>query len=544
MEGSSPFHAGEKQVQARLGVSAIEGWARKAVRGYLPEQHRAFHTSLPFLVAAARDERGRPWATLLVGREGFVTSPDPRSLRIDAAPLVGDALRGSLRPGRDLGLLGIELATRRRNRMNGRIGAGEGEGGEVLAFAVEQTFGNCPQHIHDRRWRRVDEPPGEPRKDERLSPAQRAWIDGADTFFIASGYRGEGESPTFGMDAAHRGGDPGFVRTEGDRRLVFPDYAGNNHYNTIGNLVLDPRAGLLFVEFATGSLLQLTGRMTIAWAPAASDRAAGAERMLTFDIEEVVELPRAVPLRWFVDSTPALSLVVAAKEVESADVTSFFLESADGAPLPPFVAGQHLPIAIPSEDGGALLERSYSLSGPPGASFYRISVKREPQGRASRRLHDDVEVGALVRAQAPQGELVLAQGDAPVVLVSAGVGITPMMSMLHALLREGGRRPVWFLHGARDEDHLPFAREVSAIAAKRGNVVTHTVLSRPRGVAEHVGRIDAATLARLDPPSHADFYLCGPTAFMASIQTMLEERGVDASRIHTETFGPVGATQA
>jgi len=234
----APFHAGERQVQERLGVGEIEDWARKVVRSYLPAQHRDFHTSLPFLVLAARDRRGRPWATLLDGDDGFVRAPNDRHLTIDALPRPGDALEGAFDAGADIGILGIELATRRRNRVNGRVT-------EVaphrFTFGVDQTFGNCPQYIRERAWHRVDEvPTSSAKRGSALTAAQRDWIAAADTFFIATGYRGPGDSPTFGMDASHRGGERGFVRVLDETRLQFPDYAGNNHFNTIGNLVLDP----------------------------------------------------------------------------------------------------------------------------------------------------------------------------------------------------------------------------------------------------------------------------------------------------------------
>ncbi len=144
MATASPFHSGEQQVQEKLGVRDIERWAQKVVRPFMPDEHREFHTSLPFLVVGARDKDGRPWATLLFGPEGFVQSPDPETLRIDATLATGDALEGALIPGVDLGLLGIELATRRRNRVNGRIGDAK----ELLIFHFEQSFGNCPQYIH------------------------------------------------------------------------------------------------------------------------------------------------------------------------------------------------------------------------------------------------------------------------------------------------------------------------------------------------------------------------------------------------------------
>ena len=279
----SPFHPGEREVQKRLGVGDIEDWARKVVRDHLPEEHRAFHTALPFLVVAARDARGRPWATVLSGPEGFVTSSDARSLVIAAQPAPDDGLNQALTAGADIGILGIELSTRRRNRVNGRI---TDNASGALTFGVEQAFGNCPQYIRERQWRRIEgEPAGRPARSDRLTASQQAWIAAADTFFIASGYRAEGESASFGMDASHRGGDRGFVTVAGETRLEFPDYAGNNHFNTIGNLVLDPRAGFLFLDFETGGLLQLTGRATIDWELEAVASIPGARRLVSFDIE-------------------------------------------------------------------------------------------------------------------------------------------------------------------------------------------------------------------------------------------------------------------
>lgn len=540
----SPFHAGEQQVQDRLGVRDIEDWARKIVRPYLPEQHRAFHTALPFLIVAAQDSQGRPWATLLAGAKGFVTSPDPRTLVIDARPVPGEALEGAFAAGADIGILGIELATRRRNRVNGRLVDGDASS---LVFAVDQTFGNCPQYIREREWRRVDsEPAGTPRRGTRLTPAQCAWIASADTFFIASGHRGTNESPAFGMDASHRGGDPGFVRVASPTRLVFPDYAGNNHFNTIGNLVLDPRAGLLFVDFETGSLLQLTGTTSIDWDSKTVARTPGARRLVTIDIEEIVELPAAVPLRWDANAESVRSLRLVEKVRESADVISFVFEARDGGPLPAFKAGQHLPIELEMPDLELPIRRTYSLSGAPGNDRYRISVKREPLGVASRQLHDRVKIGAFVNGRKPAGDFLLPCGQCPIVLVSAGVGLTPMVSMLHALADEGGERPVWFVHGARDGNHHPLAREVRALAATRPNIRVHVAYSRPRPkdraspVYDSEGRVDGALLADLVGSLDAHYFLCGPTQFMADVQSDLERRGVPAERVHTESFGPVG----
>ena len=544
MTATSPFHEGEQRVQERLGVrEAIEPWARKVVRSFLPEEHRAFYGQLPFVVAGARDARGRPWATILAGPPGFLSSPDPRTLVSSALPAAGDALAGALAEGADVGLLGIELATRRRNRVNGRIAAVSDAG---FTLAVEQGFGNCPQYIHERHWRQ------EPRSatpaarhHDALDGRLRRWIEGSDTFFIASGHRGQGESPTFGMDASHRGGQPGFVRIEDERHLVFPDYAGNNHYNTLGNLVLDPRAGLVFVDFERGSLLQLTGLATIEWKATDLERFPGARRMVAFELDEAVEVEGALPLRWDAPTGSVRSLRVVAKLRESEDVTSFVFEPRDGGPLADFSPGQHLPLEIEIPGQSSVAIRTYSLSNAPGEGRYRITVKRDPRGLVSRHLHDRVDAGDILNARRPAGEFVLHEtGDRPVVLVSAGVGLTPLVSMLHALVASGAERRVRFVHCARDGRHHPLAEELRRLAEATPDVALHVAYTRPLpedeagGRFDSRGRIDGALLESLVPGLEGDFYLCGPAGFMAGVQDDLEVRGVATERIHTESFGP------
>ena len=542
-ESDSPFHAGEQDVQERLGVrEKIEPWGRKVIRPYLLEQHREFYASLPYLVAAARDDAGRAWATILTGPPGFVHSPDSETLWIDAAPVVGDALQGMLESGADLGLLGIELSTRRRNRVNGRVRAKDRN---RIVFGVDQSFGNCPQYISEREWRFVssDRSHPVPRRTNRLSAEQIARIRTADTCFIATGHRAEGEDISFGMDASHRGGAPGFVEVADDRTLLLPDYAGNNHYNTIGNIVVDPRVGMLFVDFETGGMLQLTGRAEIDWDSEQVRRFPGARRLIRFSLEEAIWLEAALPLRWEskADSVQALCLVE--KTRESADVVSFVFAARGEGPLAKFEAGQHLPLEIRLPDLDEPIRRMYSLSNGPGSDRYRISVKRESRGVASRHLHDSLEVGAIVSAGLPAGDFVLDPGSRSVVLVSAGVGVTPMVSMLHALVESPDARSVWFVHGARDGRHHVLADEIRALAAASDAVTTHTSFSRPLPEDRHgqdfnaMGRVSGALLESILPDLEAEFYLCGPIAFMADLQTELEALGVSPDRIHSESFG-------
>lgn len=291
---ATPFHRGEHEAQARAGVFGMEAWAGRVIRPYLPEQHRIFFAALPVVVLAARDHAGRPWATLLAGAPGFASSPTPTTLRLDARPGPHDPLAGALTQGADVGILGLMPEARRRNRANGAVLSSE-DG--ALWIGVRQSFGNCPQYIHRRAWRAAPPQPRPASRTAALHPAQAQRIQGADTFFLASGYRGEGEHPGFGLDASHRGGPPGVVTVEGATRLVFPDYSGNNYFNTVGNLLLDARLGMLFVDFQDGGLLAVTGRAALDWAPDPV-RFPGASRLIRLDIEEVVEQAGLLPLRW------------------------------------------------------------------------------------------------------------------------------------------------------------------------------------------------------------------------------------------------------
>lgn len=543
-DDASPFHRGEQDVQERLGVRDIEQWARKVVRNYLPDQHREFHTLQPFLVVSAKDEAGRPWATLLEGPDGFVTSPDAQQLVINAKPNDHDALAKAFVDGADIGILGIELATRRRNRVNGRV---VGNSKSAITFAVDQAFGNCPQYIREREWRRIDDAPTpSATTGSILTAKQRQWIENADTFFIASGYRGDEKSPTFGMDVSHRGGDLGFVEILSGSSIRFPDYAGNNHYNTIGNLVLDPKAGFLFVDFKTGSLLQLTGKVTIDWDSDKIANFAGARRLISFEIESIVELTSALSLRWQTDAESVRSLRLVEKIPESADTTSFIFEARDGGPLAAFEPGQYLPIELDIPTASKSVQRTYSLSSSPNDERYRITVKRDQEGLVSKYLHDNVETGAIISSQRPAGDFMMTCNVCPLVLVSAGVGVTPMMSILHAVASENNDRPVWFVHGARDSDHHSFAKEARDLANNKPNIHIHVAYSRPHDEDEigvhynSEGRVTGDMLNELVGNADAHYFLCGPTTFIAQIQADLEQGHVPAAQIHFETFGPVG----
>ncbi len=241
-------------------------------------------------------------------------------------------------------------------------------------------------------------------------------------------------------------------------------------------------------------------------------------------------------------------LSVTGMESESDAVLSIRLEDPDRAPLPAAQPGQYLTLRIRPDDDSASVLRNYSLSGPPDAGYYRITVKREQDGTASGYLHSRLRVGDQLEIAAPRGTFILDHTDSPVLLISAGIGATPVLAMLQALAEEHSEREVWWLHGARSGRGHSFAAEARAVVDSLPNARAHVYYSRPGpddlegGDFESAGRLSAPLLAELDPPRDAEAYLCGPAPFMEEISAGLAAMGLEASRIHTEPFGPAPET--
>jgi ferredoxin-NADP reductase/MOSC domain-containing protein YiiM len=237
-------------------------------------------------------------------------------------------------------------------------------------------------------------------------------------------------------------------------------------------------------------------------------------------------------------------LTVTGVERQSDFVISIRLEDPDGAPLPPARPGQYLTLRIQPDNEQRSLLRNYSLSGPPDAGYYRITVKREHDGTTSGYLHTRLAVGDQLDIAAPRGTFILDRTNAPVLLISAGIGATPVVAMLHALAIEHAQREIWWLHGARSSRDHSFAAEARALLASLPNVHTHVYYSRPDPDDlegrdfDSAGRLSASLLAELEPPRNAEAYLCGPTAFIEEISAGLAAIGLDAACIHTEPFGP------
>jgi uncharacterized protein len=305
------FHDGELAMQERAGVrERLAEFGSRVIRDFMPDQHREFFEHLPFIVTGIVDHDGQPWASMRVGEPGFMTTPDAQRLAVHASALPHDPSAAAFVAGASIGLLGIEPHTRRRNRANGVVARADASGFEV---DVRQSFGNCPKYIQARRpefelnSKRTQEPA---HRMAALDDASIALVTKADTFFIATAHPQAqlGTERAQGVDVSHRGGRPGFVGVEDGLVLTVPDFIGNFYFNTLGNLVLNPRCGLLFVDYDQGDLLYVAARGEIVTDPAQVRAFAGAQRLLRLAVTSALRVPGVLPLRWTpAEFSPALA---------------------------------------------------------------------------------------------------------------------------------------------------------------------------------------------------------------------------------------------
>ncbi len=569
----SPFHAGERDMQSRVGKrDKIDELGRNFIRPFMPDQHREFFGKLPFIVIGSVSPDGWPWASMISGRPGFMTSPHNTRLDIDIRLLEDDPLSAALNIGAPIGVIGVELSTRRRNRMNATVGQVEDDG---FSLDVVQSFGNCPQYIQTHEVSFVREPEViiERRRSDKffeLDAQAREIIGSANSFYVASSV----ETPDHtGVDVSHRGGRSGFVKIEGNSLLV-PDFAGNNFFNTLGNFLVNPRAGLLFPDYQTGDLLMLTG--TVEVLPENHPDIAefqGASRGWRFHLYHGLRIYDALPFRAkFQEFSPSSlmadswqkvearqkteascrqwrSMRVASVKDESETIRSFLFEPADGLPLLSFEAGQFLTIRV-SADSEKTVTRTYTVSSAPGDPGYRISVKREPVGTVSNYLHDTLSVGDLVEVKAPQGQFHLnAKETRPAVLIAGGVGITPIVSMTRHVLNEGQRtghtRRLTIFHAAQTVSQRAFHTDLRQAETTSGGKIRYvSVISRPEHDARQGSDFDAkgyitpALIQEKLALDDYDFFLCGPPPFMQSVYDLLRDLGARDDRIFAENFGP------
>jgi predicted pyridoxine 5'-phosphate oxidase superfamily flavin-nucleotide-binding protein len=318
------YHEGELAVQTRAGVGSDGLPAETMYLAAMPGGVQRFLVAQQLAVFSTRNADGLVWASMRSGPPGFLRPLDESTLEIGGYSHRDDPLLANLAVHAEAGMIVIHLAARHRVRLNGTARA-HSDGRIVLS--AQQVYGNCPQYIQARAVvgdREVSTTRA--RYGSELDRRQRHSIEQADTLFIATAY------PQSGADASHRGGRPGFVCVENEKRLLFPDYRGNNMFNTLGNIVSNPRTGLLFPDFQSGCALQLSGSARILWDDPRMKRFEGAQRLVEFDIERVIELPEATLLRFeFQSYSPLLPADARAttSEFHSCDAQSGVASPAD-----------------------------------------------------------------------------------------------------------------------------------------------------------------------------------------------------------------------
>jgi len=283
------FHSGEIAVQERAGVRDIAEGVGEGIADHLPPGASEFLGRRQMCVLGTVDSRGSVWASVVTGDPGFIGTVDDRTLKIATHITPSDPLVLNLATEGHIALFAPDFVSSRRVRVNGRGVIRNG----AIYLTTDEVYGNCRRYLQERIFvgkREAQAADKNGRFATTLSASEQAQISHADTFFIAT------DNPERGADVSHKGGNPGFVRVLDANRIAFPDYNGNSMFNTLGNVTVNPRAGLLFIDFDSGVTLQLTGRASIDWSPERVRTFPGAERVIDFDLEQIIDTPAGFPL--------------------------------------------------------------------------------------------------------------------------------------------------------------------------------------------------------------------------------------------------------
>jgi hypothetical protein len=533
------FHAGELAVQLRAGESQMARMNAGALSDRIPGGAIPFLAQQPMAVAASTAADGAVWASVLVGEPGFISAADAHTVKIDISmppAAMDDPLWANLQHDNTVGLLVIELGSRRRLRINGKTSL---EDGRQLKVDVGVAYPNCPKYIQRRHWswpaassQRAAS--GRGRQGRTLDDRQRNWIAAADTLFVASAHPGQG------ADASHRGGRPGFVQIVDDSRLRVPDYSGNSMFNTLGNFESYPHAGLAFLDFEQGRLLQLAGRPVIRWdLDDPQQHTGGTGRFWDFEVELWRESELSFQLQWeLIDFSPfnpaplegedQLVLQVVEVHQETDRTKRFRLRASDDAELPAFEPGAHLPVSLPAAADGELFLRHYSILSDPGErAYYDIAVLRESSSRGgSRYLHDTLGSGDPLIALPPKNAFPMHRSARHSILIAGGIGITPILSMLRQHVRD--RDSFELHHSAQRWSDLVFRTDIEALAGDRANFYATRESDGSRIPLDDL-------LAAPEADTHV--YVCGPRRLIVAVRDSARANGWNDEQIHFESFG-------
>lgn len=299
------FHKGELKLQNQVGMrEKIDVMTKYLMHDFMIDQHREFFEGLEYIFLGTVDQNGLPHASIVTGEVGFASSPDPKTLVIEIGNYDVNPAFNGLDIGSLVGVLGLDLSNRRRNRMHGKISAIDDHS---ITITVVQSYGNCPKYISLREISERELPILQNHNaiDQALSVEDRNLIKTSDTFFIASYVSDGSGAPYEGVDVNHRGGEPGFVSVDSSTQITIPDYKGNDLFNTFGNLLLNSDAALLFMNFETGDQLHLHGQATLIEDVASLGDFPNAQRLLRIDVKNVKRKTSATNLRWrFIETSP------------------------------------------------------------------------------------------------------------------------------------------------------------------------------------------------------------------------------------------------
>jgi len=541
MNKQSVFHQGELAIQQRADESDI------AQRNSVVVKKHIINGALPFIaqqvmtVISSTDENNHIWTSVLLGQQGFISALDDQHIVINPQQMISqpaDPLWRNIEKNSQVGLVVIELSTRRRLRVNGNINRIDDGKYEVT---VAQAYPNCPKYIQRRQPVLSNDvltyKAPEPEFGKALTSMQVELISKSDSFFVGSGVDNHHN------DASYRGGAPGFVNVINKHELLIPDYQGNSMFNTLGNFQENPNAGLVFIDFTDNKLVQLTGTAKILWDQSDdSNNTGGTKRYWRFSIQAWQETKLPTGLNWtFFDYSPhnpkagntneentsVLHLQVKDIVQQSEKIKVFRLAGKDGAILPAFEAGAHLPIDV-TLSTKQTVQRHYSIiSSSHDNRFYDIAVQQEKQGRGgSNHLHKQVKIGEQLTAKPPVNDFSLTSSGKHHVLIAGGIGITPILAMVRTLSENNESFELHY--SVKTIADLAFKNEITQLAGQQA----HFYITQ-EGNGSRLNLL--SLLATENKANHV--YACGPLSMIEAIKDTAHNNCWQPSHIHYESFG-------
>jgi len=535
MSQSGPFHKGELEVQTKLGVSDIARSNGTVISNRIPGAALNFISQQSMVILGTTDINSRIWSSVIFGHTGFIEALDPSTVKIDFSNTsisITDPFWSNIQSNKQVGMIVIELGSRRRLRINGTV---EKISEYIYHIIIDQAYPNCPQYIQRRHILRAKKGQTQNKSSDicgcNLNKNQHNIISEADTFFVSSAH------PEQGNDVSHRGGKPGFVQIINKNQLRIPDYPGNNMFNTLGNFELNPAAGIVFIDFINKKVLQLTGTAKVLWYIENTDmETAGTLRFWQFDIESWRESNISFDIEWeYLDASPhnpevnksdaankALDLRVDQIIQQSNKVKSFILKSDET--LPEFEAGSHLEVTL--SDDNALIKHYSILSNPDILTHYEIAVLEQPDSNGgSYAMHHDIKQGDILNCSMPRNEFTLYKKAEHSILIAGGIGLTPILSMVENL---ESRQQSYELHySARTVSELIYKDRIKGIAGDKCTFYTS---------ADRDSRLNLDTLLS-KPKTATHVYVCGPIRLINAVREISEINKWSDTNIHFESFG-------